>query len=97
ATVSLSDDVPLSVVTIWIDAAPLKFEVGRKFKPFSAALMLASVPVKVIVPSAVPSPTVNDKPAVPLRVITPLAAVSVTVWLVSSTAETLVGKRVLDV
>ncbi len=39
--------------------------------------MLAIVPVKVIVASAVPSPVVNDKPARPESVSVPLVAVSV--------------------
>ena len=52
--------------------------------------MLASVPLKVIVPSDVPSPTVNNRPEVPLSVIAPFVAISVTVWLVLSTSEMLI-------
>ena len=51
---------------------------GVNARPFRAALMLAIVPVKVIVASAVPSPAVNVRPVVPLSVIVPLVAVSVT-------------------
>ena len=40
--------------------------------------MLARVPVKVIVGSAVPSPTLKASPAVVPRVITPFVAVNVT-------------------
>ena len=40
--------------------------------------MLASVPVKVMVGSAVPSPTLKARPAIVLNVIVPLVAVNVT-------------------
>src|SRR2546428_45419 len=59
-------------------AAPLKFGVGANDRPSSAVLMLAIVPVKVIVASAVPSPEENVSPLVPGSVITPLVPVSVT-------------------
>ena len=39
--------------------------------------MLATVPLKVIVASAVPSPAVKLRPVIPLRLIVPLVAVSV--------------------
>src|SRR6185503_21193023 len=40
--------------------------------------MLARLPVKVISGSSVPSPTVNDRPAVPFKVIVPSVALMVT-------------------
>jgi hypothetical protein len=67
-------------------AAPLKPAVGVKLIPFKAVLMLAMVPVKVIVASAVPSPTVKLRPLVPLRVSVPLVAVSVT-WMLFDPAS----------
>ena len=54
------------------------WQVGAKLRPFRAVLMLASVPVKVMVASAVPSPVVKVSPAVPARVSVPLVPVSVT-------------------
>ena len=46
--------------------------------PFRAALMAASVPVKVMLASPVPVPAEKARPAVPARVSVPLVAVSVT-------------------
>src|SRR6185369_12826875 len=62
---------------IWSEAAPLKLLVGLNDMPFSAVFTAESEPVKVIVASAVPSPTVNDRPATVLRVIVPFVAVNV--------------------
>src|SRR6478672_4277879 len=62
---------------IWSAAAPLKSPVGLNAMPLSAVFTLASVPVKTIVASAVPSPVVNDNPAVVLSVIVPFVAVNV--------------------
>ena len=50
-------------------------------------LMFAIVPVNVIVPSAVPSPTLKLRPVMPLSVIVPLVAVSVT-WTEDEAAST---------
>ena len=69
------------------DAAPLKPAVGVKVMPLRAVLMLAMVPVKVIVASAVPSPTVKARPAVPESVNVPLVTVSVT-WTAFVPAST---------
>ena len=55
---------------------PLKFDVGMKLSPASAALMSASVPVNVIVASVAPSPAVNVRPVVEPRVSVPFVAVS---------------------
>ena len=41
--------------------------VGVNVNPFSAVLMAAMVPRKVIVASAVPSPAVKLRPVVPAR------------------------------
>src|SRR5689334_23326286 len=45
--------------------------------PFSAVFTSVSVPVNIIVASAVPSPVINARPAVVLSVIVPLVAVKV--------------------
>ena len=70
--------MPWSSVVMASDAAPLKSAVGVKVIPFSRLLMFARVPVKVMVASAVPSPTRNVSPAVDASVIVPLVPVSVT-------------------
>src|SRR5262249_2147625 len=70
--------LPWSLVLIASDAAPVNPLVGSNDKPFSAPLILASVPVNVIVESAVPSPVLKERPPIPFRVIVPFAAVSVT-------------------
>ena len=62
---------------IWSEAAPVKPLVGLNDIPFNAAFTFVSVPVKTIVASAVPSPVVNDKPAIELRVNVPFVAVNV--------------------
>jgi hypothetical protein len=51
---------------------------GVKYMPSSAALMSARVPVKVSVPSAVPSPSVKVRPVVRPSVSTPWVTESVT-------------------
>ena len=82
--------LPWSFVVIVTLAVPLKPKFGVKLIPLSAALILAMVPVKVIVASAVPSPTVKARPLVPLSVNVPFVAVSVT-WMAlvpASTSET---------
>jgi hypothetical protein len=66
------------LVVIESEAAPMKVAAGMKLSPFSAALIAATVPVNVIVPSAVPSPALNVSPPMPARVMTPLVAVSTT-------------------
>ena len=55
--------------------------------PARAALMFASVPVNVIVASAVPSPVLKLSPVRPLSVSVPLVAVSVT-WSEPPAAST---------
>jgi hypothetical protein len=55
----------------------LKPLVGLNDIPFSAVFTADSEPVKTIVASAVPSPVVNDRPAIVLRVSVPFVAVSV--------------------
>ena len=70
--------LPWSLVTICRVAAPLKSAVGEKLKPSRAALMSASVPVKVITASPTPSPVVKLRPVNWLSEIVPLVAVSVT-------------------
>ena len=62
---------PWSLVAIVIPAAPVKFRVGRKLMPARAVFTAAIVPVKVMLASAVPSPTLKLKPAVPPRVSVP--------------------------
>ena len=68
---------PRSEVVICSDALPVNPLVGAKLMPFSAALMLAMLPVKVI--AALPLlPLAKNKPVVPARVSVPLLAVNVT-------------------
>src|SRR5215204_4387251 len=62
---------------IWSEAAPVKLVVGLNDMPFSAILMAVSGPVKIIVASAVPSPLMNERPAVVLSVSVPFVAVNV--------------------
>ena len=61
----------------------------RLLIPFSAALMLAMVPVKVIKASSVPSPEVKVNPLVVLRLSVPSVACKVTCTgsLPASTSE----------
>jgi hypothetical protein len=62
---------PRSFVVIVTNARPLWFGSGVNTRPSSAALIDASVPVKVMLASAVPSPVANVSPAVPASVTTP--------------------------
>jgi hypothetical protein len=82
---------PKSVVPIWTVAMPWKAAVGENCRPLSAALTLASVPVKVIVASALPSPVLKLRPVSPLSVSVPLVAVRVTETLVSSVSAMLMA------
>jgi hypothetical protein len=71
--------LPRSLTAMSTAAPPaLKFDVGWNTIPCSAALMFASVPVKVIVPSSFPSPCVKLRPVVWLSVILPWLPSSVT-------------------
>ena len=51
-------------------------------------MIAVEVPVKVMVVSEVPSPVLKVSPVVPLRLMTPLVAVRVTVKFVLSTSAT---------
>ena len=66
------------VVRVGDEADARVCSVGAKDMPLSAALMLASVPVKVIDASPVPSPAVKVRPVSCERVRTPCVAVRVT-------------------
>src|SRR6185503_10412380 len=55
-----------------------KFDGDVNVRLLSAVLMFAMVPVKTICASLVPSPVVNDRPAIPPRLNVPFTAVSVT-------------------
>ena len=85
--------LPWSLVMICRLAAPLKLGVGANDSPSSAALMLAMVPVKVIVASAVPSPVLKARPAVPLSVILPLVPFSVTLTELPPASTSLIEIR----
>src|SRR2546428_4220756 len=63
--------LPRSLLSMVTDAAPAKPAAGSKRRPSRAALTAAGLPVKVIDPSAVPSPAVKDTPAVVASVNTP--------------------------
>jgi hypothetical protein len=54
--------LPWSSVEICTDAGAVVVRGGEKVIPTARLLMLAMVPVKTIVASAVPSPVVNDSP-----------------------------------
>ena len=58
--------------TICTLAAPLKSGVAVKLMPSSAALIAASVPSKVMIASAVPSPAEKLRPVIWLSVSVPL-------------------------
>ena len=68
---------PRSLVVIEIERGAGS-AVGLKLRPSSAALIAACVPLKVMVASAVPSPVVNVRPAVPASVSAPLVPERVT-------------------
>ena len=59
-------------------AGPVKSGVGSKRRPFRAALMALSVPVKVVAVSSLPVPWLRVSPASVGRVSVPLSAVSET-------------------
>ncbi len=87
--------LPRSLEVMVNPPKPVKPAAGVNVMPFRAALTFTSVPRKVIVASAVPSPApvpfasvkLKLKPLVPLSVSVPLLAVSVT-WIVLPPAST---------
>jgi hypothetical protein len=83
--------LPWSSVVSVKSAAPLKLAVGVKLRPFNAALTSASVPVKTMLASAVPSPVAKASPPLPASVSVPLVTLKETCAkpLAASTSETL--------
>ena len=69
--------LPRSLVPTVSVVLPEKPNVGSKRRPSSAASILATVPVKVMLASPDPVPIKNANPDAPFKVSTPFAAVSV--------------------
>ncbi len=69
---------PKSLVVMVSTAVPLKFAVGLNVSVANAALISVCVPRNTKLPSAVPSPVINAKPATPASVNVPLVTESVT-------------------
>ena len=87
--------LPRSLVTILRLAAPVKLVVGLKLRPARAALMLPMVPVNIIVASAVPSPALKVRPAMPDSVVTPLVLTSWTCTEFVAASRSLIEMRLL--